>query len=147
MTFQIGQPEPTAEKFELYGKYQTHWHQKPAEENDYDGFVSFLYQSPVQTIEYTYRDPNGKLLGVGICDVCEQSLSSVYFYYDPTQAKRSLGVYSALIEIQQAKEMGIRYYYMGYWIKGCKTMDYKIQYQPSEVLEPDGRWVRWKPVF
>ena len=67
LSYVIGEPAASQEKYELYSRYQTQWHHKAEEENDYDGFVSFLYRSPVQTIEYCYRDKSGKLVAVGIC--------------------------------------------------------------------------------
>ena len=101
VTVTIGRPKPDAERFALYQKYITQWHGKASDDGDdpYESFVTFLYESPVDTIEYQYRDATGRLLGVGICDLCAQSLSSVYFYHDPDEARRSLGTFSVLREI------------------------------------------------
>jgi len=49
-------------------------------------------------------------------------------------------VFSVLREIEWARERGIPHYYLGYWIEGCETMDYKAQYNPHELLV-DGQWV------
>jgi leucyl-tRNA---protein transferase len=135
----MGEAEPTDEKFALYLRYQTEWHQK-AEVDDRESFESFLYDSPVQTVEFCYRDGGGNLVAVGICDVSPKSLSSVYFYFDPAEAKRGLGTFGALREIEEARKMGIPYYYLGYWIRGCGAMEYKSSFGPCEVLEPDGVW-------
>jgi arginine-tRNA-protein transferase len=77
---------------------------------------------------------------VGICDVCNDSFSSVYFYHDPAEAKRGLGTFGALYEIEEARRMGIPHYYLGYWVDGCPTMHYKNAFRPNEVLHPDGVW-------
>jgi arginyl-tRNA--protein-N-Asp/Glu arginylyltransferase len=134
----IGPPDLTDEKLELYRQYITQWHggaaQSPAE------LEAFLYESPVETVEFVYRDGEGKLLGVGICDRCPQSLSSVYFYFDPAEANRRPGTYGAIYEIEYARAQGIPYYYLGYWIDQCPSMSYKIGYRPNEVLYPDGVW-------
>lgn len=135
----VARPEPTAEKHELYERYRRDWHGSE-EEHDWGAFVSFLYESPVETLEFVYRDAAGRLLGVGICDVCPQSLSSVYFYFEPSEAKRGLGTFSALWEIDWARRMEIPHYYLGYWIKGCGAMDYKAGFRPCEVLGTDGVW-------
>jgi arginine-tRNA-protein transferase len=79
-------------------------------------------------------------LAVGICDVCPSSLSSVYFYFDPSESARSLGTYGALREIEATRRMDIPYYYLGYWIKGCGAMEYKSNFAPNEILHPDGVW-------
>lgn len=137
-----GRPIPDAEKFALYRKYVTEWHGKPSgdEDDSYEAFVTFLYESPVNTIEYQYRDETGRLVGVGICDVCDQSLSSVYFYYDPAESRRSLGTFSALSEIADCIDRGIPHYYLGYWVDGCAAMGYKSSYRPNQILCPDGIW-------
>jgi leucyl-tRNA---protein transferase len=132
-------PVPTEEKLELYQRYQNVWHGKD-EPIDWHSFESFLYQSPVETAEFCYRDAVGKLLGVGICDVSPQALSTVYFYHDPDHSDRGLGTFSALYEIETAKRRGMTFYYLGFWVDGCQSMAYKAQYRPYEILEPDGNW-------
>jgi leucyl-tRNA---protein transferase len=126
----------TAEKEELYRRYVTGWHGGESAE----GFESFLYDSPVQTIEFCYRDSAGRLLAVGICDLSSRSLSSVYFYFDPADAVRGLGTFGALYELDWAARSGIPFYYLGYWVYGCASMQYKAKFRPCEVLLPDGRW-------
>jgi arginine-tRNA-protein transferase len=138
---QVGTPEPTREKWELYERYQREWHQKPMGDSDeVMEFVAFLYRSPIESIEFEYRDRWGKLLGVGIGDLCPASLSSVYFYFDPREARRSLGTFSALYEIQWARLRGMKYWYAGYWINECPAMAYKSRFRPCELLGTDGIW-------
>jgi arginyl-tRNA--protein-N-Asp/Glu arginylyltransferase len=134
----IGPPRATDEKFELYRRYATQWHSSQVD--DRSSFEQFLYESPVQTLEFSYRLPDGKLAAVGICDVCDASLSSVYFYFDPAEAHRGLGTFGALYEIDFTVDRGIPYYYLGYWIRACRTMQYKSSFRPFELLHPDGVW-------
>ena len=75
--------------------YVREWHGKE-EDATAEAFVSFLYESPVGTIEMEYRDGSGRLLAVGICDRSESSLSSVYFYFDPAVARRAWDVWGAM---------------------------------------------------
>jgi arginine-tRNA-protein transferase len=133
------EPRATDEKFELYGRYlaQRHDGLMPDERAS---FEAFLYDSPVDTIEVCYRDTAERLLAVGICDVCAKSLSSVYLYFDPDESRRGLGTFAAMYEIELARQLGIPYYYMGYWIGGCRTMEYKASFRPCEVLHADGVW-------
>jgi arginine-tRNA-protein transferase len=135
----IDEPTPTEEKYALYLRYLSEWHGK-SDGEDFQSFVQFLYDSPVQTVEFCYRDAVGKLLAVGICDLSPQSLSSVYAYHDPAESARGLGTFSALYEIEQARARGIPYYYLGFWVAGCATMDYKANFRPHEVLHPNGAW-------
>ena len=133
-------PALNEEKHKLYRRYHEQWHGEEALLPD--ELERFLYDSPLDTLEYCYRDPNGKLLAVGICDLGDNWLSSVYFYFDPDHAKRSLGTYGALREIAEGVQRGMRYYYLGYWVKGCGSMEYKAAFRPHEILEPDGIWRR-----
>src|SRR3954466_10200847 len=125
-------PVVSDEKFAVYARYTRDWHGKADE--DFEGFASFLYASPVETIEFEYRDGAGRLIAVGICDVCTRSLSSVYFYFDPDASARGLGTFGVLREIEFARERGIPHYYLGYVIGGCGAMAYKASFRPHEVL-------------
>ena len=75
-----------------------------------------------------------ELLAVAVTDILPNGLSSVYTFYDPEQPKRSLGVYGILYQIEEAKRLGLPSLYMGYWIKQCKKMSYKIDYRPIELF-------------
>ena len=128
------------EKFELYRKYLVGWHGRD-DVDDSGAFKSFLYDSPLEsTIEFEYRDAASRLLAVGICDLCPSVLSSVYLYFDPAAARRGLGTFAALHEIEFARRRGLAHYYLGYWVHGCRTMQYKQSFAPNEVLHPDGQW-------
>jgi arginine-tRNA-protein transferase len=135
----VAKAQATAEKFELYARYVRQRHGRE-EDATPEAFIRFLYESPVETIEMEYRDGSGKLLGVGICDRADQALSSVYFYFDPSERRRGLGMYGILWEIEHARREKLPYYYLGYWINGCPTMHYKARFGPHELLGADGVW-------
>ena len=137
-----GPPVSSREKLDLYRKYTRLWHGKQEVETA-AGFESFLYDSPLQTtVEFEYRDAGGKLLAVGICDLCPNALSSVYVYFDPEESRRGLGTFAAVNEIRFAAEAGLSHYYLGYWVQGCGAMEYKADFRPNEILHPDGVWRR-----
>ena len=48
---------------------------------------------------------DGKIIAIGVVDILPQSLSTVYFFYDPDYKKFSLGVVSAVYEINYIKEL------------------------------------------
>jgi len=134
----VGVPVYSDEKFSLYRRYMREWHGKrDVDEHD---FQRFLVESPVASVEFQYRDAGGRLLALGICDVSAASLSTVYFYFDPASAGRSLGTYGALVEIDWARRNAIPHYYLGYWVPGSATMDYKARFQPHELLR-EGEWI------
>lgn len=106
---------------------------RTAEDGRYESFYS-------GTINMDYRY-SGKLIGVGIIDTGKESLSSNYFYYDTSDEtkKRSIGTYSILREIELCRTFHLQRYYLGYWLKDCKSMVYKSNFKPHELLI-DGEW-------
>ena len=135
----LGGLSPDAEKFDLYARYQRQRHGETGD-LDWQSFADFLYDSPVNTIEFCYRDAAGRLLAVGICDVCDESLSSVYFYYEPDEPRRGLGTFGVLREIDFCRLRSIPHYYLGFWVDGCAAMAYKTHFRPYEQLGGDGVW-------
>lgn len=133
-------PVPTQETFELYGRFMEARHPQSRQGADWETFVQFLYTSPVTTVEMRYTLPSGELLGVGICDVTPNALSSVYFYFEPALAYRSPGVFSQLREIEYAQQTGLEHVYLGYWVPGSAAMAYKAAFRPHEILRGDGVW-------
>ncbi len=131
-------PVATDEKLALYNRYHEQWHGGPG--TTLADFAAAFYESCVETIEFTYRSPNGELLAVGLCDLSPASLSSVYFYFAPEASARSLGTYGALREIDFAARQAIPAYYLGYWVADCGAMSYKANFRPHELLAWDGRW-------
>jgi len=95
--------------------------------------------------ELQYR-MEGKLIGVGLIDCLPHSLSSIYFYHAPHWRSQSPGTFSLLCEIALAREMGLDYVYLGYWIRNCGSMAYKSCFHPHELLQArpeDGELPAW----
>jgi arginine-tRNA-protein transferase len=104
------------------------------------GYEGWLVESCTETVEMVYR-VDGRLIGVGVVDLGQRDASSVYFYFDPDEHRRSLGVFSVLMEIAWLKSMGGRHHYLGLYVADCRHLVYKGQYYPHERLH-GGRW--WK---
>jgi arginine-tRNA-protein transferase len=140
LALEIRNPAVTDEKWRLYQRYQILRH--GSEQDDRATFEEFLFISPVNSVEFNYRDRSGRLLAVGICDVCPESISTVYFFFDPSESRRGLGIFGALREIEYALDSGLKHYYLGYWVQDAPSMAYKAKFRPSEILHPDGQWRR-----
>ncbi len=113
---------------------------EPLRDNsEYDGW---LVRSCAFTIEMRYRI-EGKLVGVGVVDVGRKALSSVYFYFEPTQeiSRLSLGVFSVLQEIKLCQQTGRDYLYLGLFVADCRHLAYKADFVPHERLQ-GGVWRR-----
>jgi arginine-tRNA-protein transferase len=139
ITLAVGPLECSRESFELYQRYLAAQHPESAATTTYDSFREWLYVSAVDTLVLRYL-LGDQTVAISIIDVCPETLSSVCHFFDPTHAARSLGVHSVLAEIDLARRLGLRWYYLGYWIAGAPTMAYKANYRPHELLV-DGRWV------
>lgn len=138
VTVSVGPPRSTNEKFRLY---QAHLERFPegGMSRSREDFEEFLYSSPIDSLEMVYR-VGRRVVCVGLVDVSADCLSSVYCYYDPRLAVRSLGVFSALHEIEHCRERGLAYWYVGFYVHECSRMNYKAQYRPFELLGDDGVW-------
>lgn len=135
------------EHFDLYRRYVAAQHGERATP-DREEFSRSFCASDINTMEMRYRAA-GELVGVGVIDITPIAISSVYFYWAPNHAARSLGVYSVLCEIAECRHRRLPYWYAGYMIRGCRKMEYKAGFGPYEILGPDGLWqaetVRMKP--
>ena len=87
------------------------------------------------------RDAGGRLLAVSRIDRVPYGLSSVTCWWEPDEARRGLGTCMALHELALVRELGLRWWYLGYWVAGSATMDYKRRYGPHELYR-GGRWCR-----
>ncbi len=134
-------PELTEEYFALYEKYITERHDDgdmyPASR---DQFQSFLVDGRPEARFYEFRDSE-ELLAVAVADELNDGLSAIYTFFDPAQEARSPGVLAILWLIEQAQRLGLEYLYLGYWIKQCQKMNYKMDYKPIE-LYVNNSWIR-----
>lgn len=106
-----------------------------------DQFEKFLVHSCAESFFIELWDDK-RLLSVATCDQLDDGLSAVYTFFDPDEARRSLGVYSILSQIEYVKSQGLEYLYLGYWVPHSSKMTYKVQYAPLEVLL-NGHWLRF----
>lgn len=133
-----GRPSCTLAKWSLFCAYLEHQHDGRMI-REFEDFRAFLYDSPVETIEFNYF-AGDTLIAVSIADLCSRSLSSVYVFFSPEHADRSLGVYSALWEIEFCRRRQVPYYYLGLYVREAPTMSYKDRFRPCEIKDRDGPW-------
>jgi len=148
----------TKEKFQLYENYQTNIHHDDVTSK---GFKRFLVDSPLIAEPIPYQNQpashlpqsygsyhqlyrlDGELIGLAVLDILPSCVSSVYFVYDKTWERFSLGKLSALREAALAREIHdagatqCKFLYLGYYVQTCQKMRYKGDFKPSELADPE----------
>lgn len=81
-----------------------------------------------------------ELIGVAYVDPLPDGFSAVYSFYSPEFSKRSLGTWMILAIVERAKQLGLPYVYLGYFVEGCRSMKYKSRFLPHEIRGVDGVW-------
>ena len=128
------------EHFDLYQRYQAARHTGGGlDDPDPEKYINFLAAERINTVFYEFRQAQ-KLLAIAVTDILPDGLSAVYTFFEPEEERRSLGVYSVLWQIEEARARSLPRLYLGYWIKQCQKMSYKANYRPLEMFL-DGHWV------
>lgn len=142
-------PSPTSEQYSLFRTYLDTRHQEGGMADmsvlDYSMMVE---DSHVDTMIVEYRQRSidtpltgqgkGDLIAVALTDILDDGLSMVYSFFDTKYASRSLGTFMILDHIARARRHGLPFLYLGYWVDGSRKMDYKVRFNPHEILTPNG---------
>jgi arginine-tRNA-protein transferase len=104
-------------------------------------FAAMIEETPIRSRVVEYKDPRDedRLSAVCLTDVLDDGLSMVYSFYDPGLASESLGTYVILDHVEIAREAGLPYVYLGYWVPGSPKMGYKAKFPALEVYS-GGEW-------
>ena len=130
-----------ADHYALYCRYQHGRHRGGSMDSPSpDRYMAFLASDWSETVffEFSHAD---KVLAVAVVDVLADGLSAVYTFFEPALRQRGLGINAVLFAIDEAARRGLPWLYLGYWVSGCRKMDYKREYLPQERLV-DGEWQR-----
>jgi leucyl-tRNA---protein transferase len=155
ITLRIGTPSVTPAKLELYDRYHSFqtelkdWPEHPPK--DARSYADSFVHHPFPVEEWCYYRAE-QLVGVGYVDHLPddpeggpplsgvQGLSAIYFFYDPNERHRSLGTWNVLSLIDGAIRRGLPYVYLGYYVAGCRSMEYKTRFLPHEIRSTSGEW-------
>ena len=137
-------PWATEEQYALFRGYLDSRHADGGmADMDIFEFAAMIEETPIRSrvIEYTAPGTSGarELAAVCLTDVLDDGLSMVYSFYDPDRARLSMGTYVILDHIRIAREAGLPYVYLGYWVPGSPKMGYKANFAALEVYKR-GEW-------
>ncbi|MCA0939814.1 arginyltransferase [Yangia mangrovi] len=137
-------PWATEDQFELFRRYLDARHADGGmADMDIFEFAAMIEETPIRSRVVEYTDgARGDLAAVCLTDVLDDGLSMVYSFYDPELPKSGLGTWMILDHIDIARDAGLPYVYLGYWVPGSPKMGYKAQFSALEIY----RRGRWEPM-
>ena len=126
---------------EIYEIYGEHSRTRFDMESSFEDFRRNFYEQSCPSLQSEYY-LRGRLIAVGFLDITDEALSTVYFIYRDEYRPNSPGIYSILREIEYARSLDLKYYYLGYSVDGNSRMSYKNSFYPHEkYLWDEGIWV------
>ena len=136
------EPECSEAHFALYRRYLAARHPGGGMDNPTpESFRQFLVGDWSRT-RFLEMRRDGKLLAVAVTDRVRDGLSAVYCFFEPEASRRGLGNFALLSQIRLAREAGLRWLYLGYWIESSKKMAYKGRFRPAQGFIAGG----WRPL-
>ena len=155
----VGKPSVSKAKLILYDHFHAYqsdrkgWPLQPAK--DAAGYADSFVHHPFAVEEWCYYIGD-RLVGVGYVDCLaslegealpngagrgeQGGLSAIYFFYEPQERARALGTWNVLCLLEAARQRRLPYLYLGYYVEGCTSMEYKVRFVPNQLRWPDGYW-------
>ena len=135
----------TPEQFRLFSAYQRIRHgDSDMASMRYGDYRGMIEDTPVRTALAEFRDGCGNLVAASLIDLLDDGVSAVYSFYDPHQARRSLGIWCVLWLVEECRRRGQPFVYLGYWIADSPKMAYKERFPALEHLAA-GVWKTFVP--
>ena len=142
-------PWATEDQFQLFRRYLDSRHADGGmADMDIFEFAAMIEETPIKSRVIEYSRPAGPgeqgrpLAAVSLTDVFDDGLSMVYSFYDADMTDRSLDTYLILDHIAIAREAGLPYVYLGYWVPGSRKMGYKAGFSALEIYKAG----QWQPI-
>lgn len=144
----IGVPSVSRAKLHLYDRFhefqsaEKGWPLHPAK--DAASYRESFVHNPEFTEEWCYY-LDGQLIGVGYADRLPDCMSAIYFFYDPDQREHSPGTWNVLCLLDECARQKRLHLYLGYYVAGCRSLEYKAAFRPNQIMQGDGQWRDFLP--
>lgn len=132
--------EIASEKEELFERHKLRFDQGIP-----NSLYDFLSQEPARVPCEAFEAAvyqGERLVASSFFDVGARAASGIYAMFEPTEFRRSLGIFTMLKEIEFAIEHGKEFYYQGYCYEGESYYDYKKRFRGTEVFDWNANWAR-----
>lgn len=143
VTLEVGAPVISQDRLDLWARFHRHGCETKGWPADVGDDPGLLLDNPFRTEEWAYY-LGKRLVAVSYVDALPGALSAIYCYYDPAEKARSLGTFNILSILEAARRRDIAHVYLGYYVAGCRSMEYKRNFRPNELLQPDGTWTGFR---
>lgn len=104
--------------------------------------AAMIEETTVRTELWRLRDSDGVLVAWMLVDAVHDGLSLVYSAFAPERARDSVGVVWVLRAVDEARRRGRPHVYLGYWVQGCRKMEYKAGFSALQAFGASG----WRPL-
>ena len=141
LRIEIRAAQADRERVALYNQYhdskisEKSWNPSDIDLNGYQ--QSFLSSDIL--IEEVAVYVNQQLIGILLFEELPKGISLIYHFYDPNFSDRGLGNFLILKAIELAKQRDKEFVYLGYFVDGSQSMNYKAKFRENQLLI-DGEW-------
>ena len=137
----VGSPQVDQLRIDLFNSHRiqrdlAHGDPTPVDRVEYQ---SFLLNAPNESFELSLWDED-KLIAISITDVGRNCLSAVYCFFDPAYSHLSPGTLCILQQIHIARQLNLRWLYLGLFVAENAHLSYKQKFLPNQRLIND-RWI------
>ncbi|MBV8856239.1 MAG: GNAT family N-acetyltransferase [Acidobacteria bacterium] len=137
---EVGPTAPDAATFEMFEAHRRRF--RTDVPDSLHDFISPHAPAEVPCRNETIRVYAGaRLVAAHFLDIGGRATSSVYSMFDPSESRRSLGVYTILLAVELSRRLGCLYYYPGYASREPSPYDYKKNFAGLEEYDWRGRWL------
>ena len=139
-------PWATEAQYNLFRRYLDGRHAKGGmADMDMFEFAAMVEETPIRSRVIEYADETEEDSGLAnpvaacLTDILDDGLSMVYSFFDPEIQRNSPGTYLILDHVTLARDLGLPYVYLGYWVPGSSKMGYKANFSGLEIYRK-GMW-------
>jgi arginine-tRNA-protein transferase len=133
LSLRVARPYRDAQHARLFADYQRLRHPDGGMDQEADRlYAEMMADISAVDSRLLIFEKDDEPFAVALVDQVDCGLSAVYTFYRTDLAKRGLGIFAILSQIEWARIQGFSHLYLGYWVAESPKMDYKRRFSPLE---------------